>query len=299
MMHDHCIQIINNLREGVVVVDSNATILFLNRAAENILGCDDQDLSKSRQCGKFIIHTDSEGRALCNTEFCPVKRAVSGASSECDMLLMHRHGYKIPVSCKTFPLTDNSNSVFSIAQVFTDNRPVLEALDGMEEAQKMALHDVLTGLGNRGYAEIHLQRSLLELDRYDSEFATLFLDVDKFKLVNDTYGHEVGDQVLKMVAASLVGSLRSSDIVARWGGEEFLCLALRIKKERAPGLAEKLRSLIEVRRVDTALGPCGVTVSVGVTMARSEDTVESLVERVDQLMYQSKKNGRNRVTTDI
>ena len=110
-----------------------------------------------------------------------------------------------------------------------------------EEAQQIALHDALTGLPNRVSFEQGLDQGLIQAKRHNWGLAVLFIDIDKFKSINDSYGHNVGDQVLLMVANRLQSSVRDEDMVSRWGGDEFVCLLLEVKQEAdVTRLAEKM-----------------------------------------------------------
>ncbi|MFG0251896.1 MAG: GGDEF domain-containing protein, partial [Phycisphaerales bacterium JB038] len=118
-------------------------------------------------------------------------------------------------------------------------------------------------------------------------------DIDHFKRFNDTFGHEVGDRVLQMVAKTLTHACRSYDLAGRWGGEEFVVLAGRGEEAAVTALAERLRSLVAQSNLDCDEMQLGVTVSLGATVARPDDDAESLFERADRLLYQSKEAGRN------
>ena len=125
----------------------------------------------------------------------------------------------------------------------------------------------------------------------------IFVDVDQFKQVNDTFGHQTGDLVLKMVAQTLVKNCRSFDLVGRWGGEEFLCVISKLKDaDQITIIAERLRALVESAWVSLPDCSLHVTISLGVTLARLQDTPETLIHRADGLMYRSKAAGRNRFT---
>jgi diguanylate cyclase (GGDEF)-like protein len=117
--------------------------------------------------------------------------------------------------------------------------------------------------------------------------------------VNDQFGHDVGDRVLKMVASTLQNNLRTFDLVCRWGGEEFVVIININNEDHLLKLAEKLRMLVEQSSLMTGNHFIRVTVSIGATLAHLHDTPHSLTYRADQLMYQSKKAGRNRVTIEV
>ena len=120
------------------------------------------------------------------------------------------------------------------------------------------------------------------------------VDVDRFKAVNDNYGHAVGDKVLRMVARTLTGCIRQNDSAIRWGGEEFLILVSGASLDTLSDLAERIRALVERGWVALAdAGHLSVTVSVGGAMVRPDDRVEDLVSRADQRLYECKVGGRN------
>jgi diguanylate cyclase (GGDEF)-like protein len=166
----------------------------------------------------------------------------------------------------------------------------------IQELEKLALIDPLTQIGNRRYAEIHLERNFSQMDRYGWPFGVLFMDVDHFKKVNDWYGHDAGDRVLQTIAKTLSYNLRSSDVLSRWGGEEFIIVASTVDILDLDRIGRKILSLIQHSSMETPSGVLQVTVSIGGTLARPGDTLETLVSRSDNLMYQSKKEGKNRIT---
>ncbi len=156
--------------------------------------------------------------------------------------------------------------------------------------------DPLTGIGNRRFIEMRLASCLLESRQYKVPYGVLYVDIDHFKTVNDTHGHDAGDLVLKMVAATMSHSIRSSDHLGRWGGEEFIAIILNISRMKLAKVANKLRMLVSRSQHFTPGRTINVTISIGATLARRDDTVETIVKRADQLLYQSKQGGRNRVS---
>ena len=134
---------------------------------------------------------------------------------------------------------------------------------------------------------------------YDNSFKAfgfLFMDLDHFKDVNDRWGHVVGDEVLKFVGRTLVANARPYDAYGRWGGEEFAGVIRCIGAADLERLGNRLRCLVETAFVVHAGTRIGVTLSIGATLFRPDDTVESLVKRADELLYRSKREGRNRLT---
>lgn len=159
--------------------------------------------------------------------------------------------------------------------------------------EKMATTDKLTGLFNRHAAMILLNRALARYRRSRQPISVLVIDIDHFKRINDRYGHGVGDEVLRRIAQILRSTLRESDVVVRWGGEEFLILLHECDLRQAQLLAEKLRQAVQQAAV------CGadrhVTISVGVASLAKDTSVEAWIERADAALYQAKANGRNQV----
>ena len=154
--------------------------------------------------------------------------------------------------------------------------------------REQALTDTLTRLPNRRAFELALTRELSRAERYGTPFSLVLVDLDRFKQINDTLGHDHGDEVLRRVARFLVEGVRREDVVARWGGEEFALLLPSTRASDALRLAERLRQALE----DLDLG---VTASFGVAEYLPGESEEALFRRADQALYRAKERGRNRV----
>ncbi|MBN8437521.1 MAG: GGDEF domain-containing protein [Candidatus Accumulibacter sp.] len=162
-----------------------------------------------------------------------------------------------------------------------------------QELEQLARVDALTGLQNRNSANERLRQEFLRLKRSGHLYVVLFMDIDYFKAINDTYGHDTGDQVLRHVATVLKDTLRESDFVARYGGEEFLAVLPETNAEGALRLAETVRQTVSRHAFPVAER---VTVSIGVAMATDQDKNEEVaVRRADTALYQAKADGRNAV----
>ncbi len=163
-----------------------------------------------------------------------------------------------------------------------------------QELTHLATHDPLTGLYNRGKLRELLEQARYEYDRYGTPFSLVMLDIDRFKRVNDRFGHQAGDEVLCELTRRVNHVLRDADSQGRWGGEEFLVLATHTEMEGAAALAERIRQ--EVER--TPFGVVGtVTISLGVATIQEGESLEQLEARVDKALYAAKDAGRNRVVT--
>ena len=162
-----------------------------------------------------------------------------------------------------------------------------------ESIEALSRRDVLTGLASRRWLDEVLEREAERAQRYAIPFCVVMADVDHFKTINDSFGHAVGDQVLKAVAEGLAGAARMTDVVGRYGGDEFLTMLPNTALEPAREVAERMRARIS--GVPLTFRPEPLTTSIGVAQWVPGDTVASLVERADQALYEAKRAGRDRV----
>ncbi len=162
-----------------------------------------------------------------------------------------------------------------------------------EKIKRLSEEDYLTKLYNRRKIHEIIETEIKRSRRYNSAFAVLLLDIDDFKIINDTFGHNAGDKVLVQFSSIIGHTIRESDIASRWGGEEFLVICPETTTEGAISLAEKIRYNIENNNFEEA---GNITASIGVAGAQHGDNVKSLIFRADEALYSSKKAGKNRVT---
>jgi diguanylate cyclase (GGDEF)-like protein len=181
-------------------------------------------------------------------------------------------------------------------EIFSEVPDKREMEKRLFELEQALFVDFLTKIPNRAYGEQRLVASLAELSRYSWPFGVLMVDIDHFKRINDNHGHLAGDEVLRMVSATLSGGIRPFDLVSRWGGEEFLVVLSNVDNEKINLLGERLRALVLNSYKEVGGLRLGATVSIGGTLAKPDDTQETLLARADAAMYQSKSGGRNRVT---
>ncbi|MDA0700140.1 MAG: GGDEF domain-containing protein [bacterium] len=164
-----------------------------------------------------------------------------------------------------------------------------------QEMRHLALTDALTGLANRRWAEEQLELEMARADRYGRGFSVVMVDIDWFKALNDAHGHPAGDDVLVDLGRSLRAMVRSTDQVARWGGEEFLILAPETPIPAAVELAEAIRSRVAAEALGSGHA---VTISLGVAGFRNGDSRSMLIDRADVALYRAKRGGRNRVAIE-
>lgn len=168
-----------------------------------------------------------------------------------------------------------------------------------EKSAYEAMHDPLTGCLNRRAILEALQRENVRARRQNSRFAIGLCDIDHFKQINDTYGHQAGDDVLRGFVRTVEDSLRTYDLIGRYGGEEFLVVAPGFDGAEENGLFERLRARIADQVMETRSGRVSMTVSIGVVMATGSEAVDELLAAADSALYFAKKAGRNRVAFDV
>ncbi|MBN1426271.1 diguanylate cyclase [Candidatus Fermentibacteria bacterium] len=168
-------------------------------------------------------------------------------------------------------------------------------LDSRRELAHLATHDPLTGMLNRRAILDRLVEELSRAARQGSTLAVGMCDIDHFKVVNDTHGHQTGDDVLQGLARVMAASLRGYDRAGRFGGEEFLVVAPMEAREDPVPVFERLRGQVAESRIPTRSGPMSVTVSIGVVIHRGDATTDTLLTAADAALYEAKRLGRNRV----
>lgn len=293
------LQLLDHLYDGLYFVDPQRKITFWNRTAEQITGYTAEEVIGSHCYDNILNHVDADGNALCENG-CPLAKAMeANASIESEVYLRHKQGHRVPVAVRIRPLPGADGQVMGGIELFQDLSEKTGVLLQLEELRQLALVDGLTGLANRSYFEREIENHLQEQARYGWPFGLLFIDIDNFKQINDSYGHGLGDQVLQMVARNLKHICRPFDVFGRWGGEEFIGLVRNIEGPELMAIGERLRMLVENSQLQQDGGPVGVTVSVGATLARVGDTLSGLVKRADGLMYRSKNRGKNCLTSDL
>jgi diguanylate cyclase (GGDEF)-like protein len=165
-----------------------------------------------------------------------------------------------------------------------------ELLEDNSELTRMALTDNLTGLSNRTHMNQILHKEFSRFERHNQRFGIIMLDIDHFKTINDKYGHDAGDTVLKKLAATFASAIRSSDFIARWGGEEFLICCTTIEEEDLLPIAETIRQLV----ANTPFDHKGqITSSLGCAAIVKGESIGDLIKRADVALYEVKNNGRN------
>lgn len=289
--------IIDNLYDGVYFVDRDRMITYWNRGAERITGYS-ADQTIGRRCRDNLLnHVTANGVQLC-TSNCPLAAVMEdGREREVEVFLHHADGHRVPVMVRATALRDETGMIVGAIETFSNNTSLIKTRRKLRDLRQATLTDPLTGVGNRRHLEGRLSAALAEFHNNNTSAGLLFMDVDRFKEFNDTYGHTIGDDVLHMIAQTVRYALRATDSLGRWGGEEFIAILQDVGDEKSlRAAAEKVRTLVQHSRLDVDGKGLTVTLSIGGTLLLPEDTPDSFVDRADQLMYISKQSGRNCVT---
>ena len=287
-------ELLDYLADGVYFTDTERRITFWNRAAERLTGYSSAEVIGTRCMDNILMHVDSAGHELCKIA-CPLSGTLQdGNPREAEVFLHHKDGHRLPIRVRVAAMKDGEGAIIGAVEVFGDNSTHMQMSQRLAQMERLALLDSLTGLGNRRYLESIVHSRLEELHRNGWHFGVLFADIDNFKFVNDKYGHDVGDQVLKMVGRTLDGSSRYFDVIGRWGGEEFVAVIANAEEKELAEIGERMRAMVEHSMLNVP-EYLFVTVSIGGAQALGEDTIESLLRRADEKLYQAKKEGKNRV----
>lgn len=286
----------NSLECGLLVIDREGRIVLVSDPLASLFGLPIDEI-RAMTPAAFVEHTvrlvDQAPVRLRERRMLPV---LGGAGRPGDGVRADSH-----IVCEEFELSRPCRSVIrwvarnldhpSLAQVVVVTDITAE-VDLTAAYERLAVSDRLTGLSNRRGAEQVLKREMLRAKRYAHPLSIVMFDVDRFKVINDTFGHGTGDHVLRLVARGIAGKLRESDLAARWGGEEFLAILPNTARESALACAERIR-----KHIGTMSGPQGtrITVSGGVSQFSPGETMIDLVGRADSLLYMAKEQGRNRV----
>ncbi len=278
-----------NIADGVYVMDSRGLITFANQRAAELLGYRTDELLGAVAHDLFHYHDDLGALPL---EQCPIYRVINTRRRyEGEEQFVDKHKQLLTVQVASQPMLAGERVVGSVS-VFRD---VSEQKQLEEQLRLSSITDPLTGAYNRRFLQESLLKELYRAERHDNPFSLVMLDIDHFKQVNDRFGHGVGDQVLQHLVKLVQGRIRTSDLLARWGGEEFMLLLPTTPVDAAAVLAEELRAALQA---DQPEGVGMVTASFGVTGWVPGDTVDLMQQRVDRLLYQAKESGRNCVKID-
>lgn len=296
-MNNEYRQIFDTISQGLVLVDRDMVVTDWNRWMEM-----HSNISASEIIGKPLFDffpVLQQKRSFIRAIKCAFSFGSFGYFSQ------KLHGYIFPLRnphtgfelfpqmqqhCSLGPLRDNDGQ---INRLFITVQDVTEFVLYEHRLTEMTRIDSLTGLYNRRFLAQRLEEEILRCKRHGHSLCLMMIDIDHFKQINDTHGHLCGDTVLRHISRSLRDMFRKSDVVARFGGEEFVCMLPETSLDMAVILAERCRENIANSKPACANKQLTVTISIGVTNISTRETTDSLLKRADDAMYQAKISGRN------
>lgn len=288
---------LDNLFDAVYVVDKDRRIIYWNKAAEEVTGYSASEVVGTMCSDNILCHVDLAGIELCKNG-CPLHATIcDGRKREAIVFLHHKEGHRLPVHIRISPIRNETDEIIGAIEIFSDRSKELYIIKELERHKRESMLDPLLEIGNRRYAEAMFHVRQLELKLTGKLFGVIFIDIDHFKAVNDTYGHSIGDKVLLMVSHTVANLLHHFDAFIRWSGDEFVIYLSDVNtRGDLWTFAERIRNMVQSSFITVDGGKLSVSVSIGATLIRKEDTLESVIERADSLMYMSKARGGNQCT---
>lgn len=284
----------DHFNEGIYYVDHDRKILYYNKAAELISGFSSSKVVGCYCYNNIFNHVSEQGVRLCFNG-CPLQDSIqTNAINEAVVYLQHREGYRLKVNVKTLPILENGEVVGAL-EIFSTASEVNLLNETLEFYKNKMMFDPLTQVNNRQILD-HDLPEVIKKTESTIRFGVLFLDIDNFKSVNDTYGHGIGDNVIRSLAKSLTNSVRKNDVVIRYGGDEFVILLYDVNPETLRIKADKIRAMVESSSLREENIEIHFTISVGATMMGPQDSLLSSIQMSDDAMYESKNTGKNKIT---
>ena len=295
----HQFDLMDAMEEGVCFLSEDHVIIFTNTQVEEMTGIASGDLLGTDFLalfpGRFKAEIEEGFHKARQGERVQINASIRSAKKNAP----------IPVLLRLVVYSDPLSQKGGIYALILDLSELVDALrrEATLTERNKALEDLvvtcpLTGIYNRRYFELRYDEEMDRAKRYGHGLGLAMIDADRFKEINDLYGHQVGDQVLIKVAHTLRDTIRNTDIVARYGGDEFVIVLPEMKPEGIFPLAIRLRQRVQDNTVDSPQGPIQLTISVGLSCTVEGDpslTKEELLHRADESLYKAKEGGRNRI----
>ena len=287
-------KLVDNMHDGVIFIDAGRKVLAWNRGVERLTGVSGKSVRTHQFVPSLMQLRDEKDQPIAEND-CPVAAALrTGVQWSRRLHVGGREGRSAAVDMTASPVADANGTVIGVTLLLHDVTSEISLEERCQTLHDKATKDPLTQAANRA-----------EFDRVSAEFvqahretkrpcSLIMTDIDRFKSINDTYGHQAGDQVIQSIAQMMKTFSRAGDLVARYGGEEFALLCADCDNATAAQRAEEIRIAFSMVR-HTSLGDRCVTASFGVTEIQPGDTPETLLRRSDRALMQAKETGRNRL----
>ncbi|MGC1523411.1 MAG: EAL domain-containing protein, partial [Steroidobacteraceae bacterium] len=283
---------LQSIADAVLCTNRACNVTYLNAAAEQLIGCTEAE-AVGRPLATVLCMVPEANTYSVTSEIERILAGEQRTGPAAGSLLRKRDGSTTPVHERAAPIRDSHGEVTGIAFVMRD---ITQERAFAAQLLHQATHDALTGLANRREFEQQLGSAILDQKLTGAEYALLYLDLDQFKVVNDTCGHAAGDELICLVSWAVKQELRSGDVLARLGGDEFGILLASYPQHAALSVAEAVRRRISALRFNWEGKMFSTNASIGVlSLTESLATVGDALSAADQACYMAKDNGRNRV----
>lgn len=288
--------IIDNLHDGVYFVDTRRVIQRWSAGATRITGYTADEVRGHSCADNILVHVDDMGRSMCQG-MCPLAATIKdGKPRNGHYYLKHKDGHRVPVTVFAAPLRDSDGAIVGALETFHDESDLPYSIAEVARLDDAVYLCPLSGVPNRRYIDEILPLKFEEMRRAGKRLGVVVADIDHFKKVNDAYGHETGDIVLKMVGRTLAHAMRRYDVLARWGGEEFVAVLTLDRPLDLLPTAERLRVLVETSSRTISRDKLHVTISIGAVAADATIGWPDALRLAEQRLLESKRSGRNRTT---
>ncbi len=282
--------IIGTMGDALLVVDNHGSIVLTNAATSRLLGQPKDSIVGKKL--EEVVHSEKVRKSSFNV--------LEDVTDEVEAQLVPTQGDPVPVILSSNPVFDSTGETVGVVVCASDIRDLRRAMAKLETVNERLEHqsitDELTGVSNRRYANQRLADEFAHARRYRRRFSIGVIDLDDFKQINDTYGHQAGDRVLQSVAREIASVLRDADVVSRWGGDEFFVLLGEADEKESRVIGERMVKKIADADVE-GVGQSS-KVSLGLSTFDPDDpdeTPNALIRRADEALYEAKRTGKGQV----
>ncbi|WP_100407330.1 sensor domain-containing diguanylate cyclase [Bacillus solitudinis] len=277
--------LLNSLEGAIFSLDVRNNKIYFTKGAELIYGYSDKAFSQNINLWKELIHSDDYEKVEKYE-----KQLLQGNSSQVKFRINHPETGEKWLVKRANPLKSSDGTVIKVHGQIID---ITKQIKLENELKQLAYHDELTDLPNRKSLDRHIEKALARSKRHNHNFTLMFIDLDDFKNVNDSMGHEAGDFLLKEVVIRIKQSIREEDLISRIGGDEFIVVLEETNLEEIEGIAERILENISLPYLINEQ-EVTISLSIGISMFPDDgETKETLIDHADKAMYFAKNNGKN------
>jgi two-component system cell cycle response regulator len=267
---------------GVYVVRKDRTILYWNKQAELITGRSAEEIVGTRCPDSGLDHLSSTGEHMCNY-FCPLLKVLKdGQIRSIRALLKHKKGYRVPVEARFIPLYNKDNELTEVLEEFRPVNTTDMRRNLVRDFNDASVMDEITGLPNHQYLSYDLDYRIMMHAQTGQNIAVLSLHIDDFQTINEQWGREAGDAVLRAVGRNLRNTVREGDLIGRWSGAEFLGVFNVLDQDDCKAITRKAKNALHDTLVEIDGQRIPILASISAVMIHGNDTAETLVKRAEE-----------------